>query len=486
VTGSAATIFSEWQDAAGRPRDHYAPLADAVATLGRRELCRRWDTARRRGQLDAVTFYLDPHRFRAAPADWLPRVIPHPHWEVIAAGVGQRLKAINRFLLDLYHGSQDIVPDEVVYTAQHFYPEVLGFHPPRDLFVHLYAIDLVHLGAGRYVVLEDTARIPFGIGYQLKTLELVGQVIPEFAAGYDLERYEIRQAYLDLFRSLCGFPSPVCVLLTDGRFGAAFFEHRYLSELLGIPLVEGSDLYVGYDGRVYLRTLDRDLPVDLIYRRVEDLDLFVPGLHDACLEHRVTLVNAIGAGAVEDKLVFKWVPEMIERYLGEAPILPQATSYDLTDPASRRYVLDHLDRLVIKSRREHVAGGVSVVPDLGPAARGRAGERILEQPRMLLAQECLDFSQHMVLNAATGALEGRYVDLRVFALQDGSGRVTVFPGGLTRVAPATGRITSHLAGGSFKPTWVLRQESARSLRDMENDENRCTGIVPRPAFAPDF
>jgi uncharacterized circularly permuted ATP-grasp superfamily protein len=170
----------------------------------------------------------------------------------------------------------------------------------------------------------------------------------------------------------------------------------------------------------------------------------------------VILVNAIGAGAVEDKLVFKWVPEMIERYLGEVPILPQATSYDLTDPESRRYVLEHLDRLVIKARREHTAGGVSVVPDLGPAARSRAGELVLEQPQLLMAQECLDFSQHMVLNAATGALEGRYVDLRVFAMQDGSGQVTVFPGGLTRVAPATGRSTSHLAGGSFKPTWVLR------------------------------
>ena len=147
----------------------------------------------------------------------------------------------------------------MIYTAQHFYPEVRGFRPPRDLFVHLYGVDLVHLGNRRYRVLEDNVRIPFGIGYQLETLEIVAQVIPEFAAGYDLQRFEIRQAYLELFGSLCDSPSPVCVLLTDGRFGAAFFEHRYLSELLGIPLAEGSDLYVGYDGRVYLRTLDRDI-----------------------------------------------------------------------------------------------------------------------------------------------------------------------------------------------------------------------------------
>ena len=124
-------MFNEWQDAAGRPRDHYGSLADAVTALGADELCRRWQTAHRRGRLDAFTFYLDPRRFRAAAADWLPRVIPRAHWEVLAAGVGQRLKAINRFLLDLYHGGQDIVPDAVVYTAQHFYPEVQGFRPPR-------------------------------------------------------------------------------------------------------------------------------------------------------------------------------------------------------------------------------------------------------------------------------------------------------------------------------------------------------------------
>ena len=455
-SGSPAVVCNEWQDAAGRPREHYALLADTVAALGPDELCRRWHTADRRGRLDAFTFYLDPRRFRAAPADWLPRVIPGAHWKLIAAGVAQRLRAINRFLLELYHGSQDIVPDDVVYTAQHFYPEVRGFRPPRDLFVNLYGLDLVHLGDGRYVVLEDNVRVPFGIGYQLETLDLVAQVIPEFGAGYDLESCEIRQAYLDLFRSLCESSSPVCVLLTDGRFGAAFFEHRYLSELLGIPLVEGSDLYVGYDGRVYLRTLDRDIAVDLVYRRVEDLDLFVPGLHDACLERKVVLVNAIGAGAVDDKLVYRWVPEMIERYLREAPILQQAASYDLNDPESRRYVLANLEQMVIKSRREHAAGGVSVMPDLGPAATTRARARILEHPRTLMAQECLDFSQHMVLNAATGALEGRYVDLRVFAIQDGSGRVTVFPGGLTRVAPAGVHITSHAAGGLCKPTWVVR------------------------------
>ena len=172
--------------------------------------------------------------------------------------------------MDLYGDGQNIVPDDVMYSAGHFYPEMQGFHPPKDVFVHVYGIDLVHLGDGRYVILEDNLRIPSGISYQLKTVDLVSRCIPEFAEKYDIRPYAIRQAYLDMFRSLCDSDHPVCVLLTDGKFGSAFFEHRYLSDLLGIPLVEGTDLYVGHDGRVYARTVGRDVPVDLIYRRVEE------------------------------------------------------------------------------------------------------------------------------------------------------------------------------------------------------------------------
>ena len=178
------------------------------------------------------------------------------------------------------------------------------------------------------MVLEDNLRIPSGISYQLKTVELSARLFPEFTAGHDIVPYDIRRAYHNLFLSLSDADSPVCVILTDGKFGSAFFEHRHLSELLGIPLVEGVDLYVGHDGRVYVRTMDGDIPVDVIYRRVEDLDLFVPGLRDAYLEHKVALVNGISTGAADDKLVFLWVPQMVERYLGETPVLsrPPATT----------------------------------------------------------------------------------------------------------------------------------------------------------------
>ena len=450
-------FYNEWQDADGRIRPHYAHLAEMAESLEPSTLAQRWRSARRQVELDAVTFYLDPGSYRAMPTDFLPRVIPLEHWEIIAAGVAQRLRAINRFLVDLYNDGQDILPDEVIYTSQYFYPEIQGFRPPKDIFVHIYGIDLVHLGDGRYIVLEDNLRIPSGISYQLKSVGMAGSIFPEFSEGYDILAYDVRDAYLSMFRSLTENPDPVCVLLTDGKYGSAFFEHRYLSDMLGIPLVEGPDLYVAPDGWVYARTLDGDVKVDVIYRRVEDLDLFVPGLREAYLDGKVVLVNGIGTGAADDKLVFLWVPQMIERYLGETPVLEQARSYNLADADSRRFVLENLDQLVIKTRQGYGGLGVFVMPDLGEGYKARVANNILQNPLMFIAQETLDFSQHMVFNEHVGSLEPHHIDLRVFAVQNGDGNVSVFPGGLTRVAQSDSRITNNSSGGLCKPTWVVRQ-----------------------------
>ncbi len=201
----------------------------------------------------------------------------------------------------------------------------------------------------------------------MKTTEIGLNVMPELARGYDIVPYDIRAAYHDMFASLCDTDDPVCVLLTDSKFGSAFFEYRYLSELLGIPLVEGSDLYIGANGRVWGRSIDGDFEVDLVYRRVEDLDLFVPGLTEAYLDHKVVLVNAMGTGACDDKLVFLWVPDMIKEYLGEEAILEQAASYDLRSPANRQYVLPNLDSLVLKTRQGYGGLGVFIMPDLEKA-----------------------------------------------------------------------------------------------------------------------
>ena len=455
-TRSEDHALNECLYADGSVKPVYRNLMETMDGLGVPELQRRWTDANHRAALDAFTFMLDPREFRTVPTDWIPRLIPADEWETISRGVTQRLKAINRFLLDLYCGDQQVVPPDVMYSCQHYNPELQDFRPTRDVFVHIYGIDLVHMGNGRYVILEDNLRIPSGITYQMKTTEIGIAALPELAAGYDIVPYDIRAAYHDMFASLCETDAPVCVLLTDSKFGSAFFEHRYLSELLGITLVEGSDLYVGSNGRVWARAMDGDFEVDLIYRRVEDLELFVPGLTEAYLDHKVVLVNAMGTGACDDKLVFLWVPDMIQHYLGEQAILDQAVSYDLRLPANREYVLQNLDSLVLKTRQGYGGLGVFILPDLDKGYRGRLAQQVIEQPQVFIAQETLDFSRHLVFDESRGEFEERYVDLRVFAVQDGHGEVTVFPGGLTRVSEANSRVTNNSSGGSCKPSWVVR------------------------------
>jgi len=448
--------LNECLNADGSVKPVYRNLMDSIDGLGVVELQRRWSEANRRATLDAFTFMLDPREFRTVPTDWVPRLIPSDEWDTIAKGVAQRLKAINRFLLDLYCGEQDVVPPDVMYSCQYYNPELQDYRPAQDVFVHIYGIDLVHMGNGRYVLLEDNLRIPSGITYQMKTTEIGLRALPEMAESYDIVPYDIRAAYREMFASLCDKPDPVCVLLTDSKYGSAVFEHRYLSELLGIALVEGSDLYVGANGRVWARAMGGDFEVDLVYRRVEDLELFVPGLTEAYLDHKVVLVNAMGTGACDDKLVFLWVPDMIERYLGEQAILDQAVSYDLRSPANREFVLQNLDNMVLKTRQGYGGLGVFILPDLDKGYRSRLAQQLIEQPQVFIAQETLDFSQHIIFDESSGEFEERYVDLRVFAVQNGHGEVTVFPGGLTRVSEANSRVTNNSSGGSCKPSWVVR------------------------------
>ncbi len=453
---SRTNTLNECLDTDGSIKPVYRNLMEGLESMGPSEMQRRWREANGHAEMEAFSFLLDPKDFRTVPTDWIPRIIPADHWDSISRGVAQRLKAINRFMGELYCGQQDIVPPDVMFSCQHYDPELQDFHPAGDVFVHIYGVDLVHMGNGRYVVLEDNLRIPSGITYQMKTTEIGLRVFPELAKAYDIVPYDIRAAYHDMFLSLCGSESPSCVLLTDSKYGSAFFEHRYLSELLGLPLVEGSDLYIGANGRVWAMTMDGDYEVDLVYRRVDDLELFVPGLTEAYLDQKVVLVNAMGTGACDDKLVFLWVPEMIKAYLGEEAVLDQAVSYDLRSPDQRQYVLNNLDKLVLKTRQGYGGLGVFIMPDLGSMYLSRLTEQLIQQPQAFIVQETLDFSRHLVFDEPSGELQERYVDLRVFAIQNGRGEVTVFPGGLTRVSAPSNRVTNNSSGGACKPSWVVK------------------------------
>ena len=239
------------------------------------------------------------------------------------------------------------------------------------------------------------------------------------------------------------------------KYGSAFFEHRYLSELLKIPLVEGHNLYRDADGRMRARTLDGDFVVDVVYRGVEDIDTFIPGMRQAYREGHVGLINALGTGAADDKLVFRWVPDMIRHYLGEEPILPQAHTYNLLDEPTRQYVLGSLDSLVVKSRAGYGGFGVAIGPELSAAQRKAVEAQVTNRPEAYIGQEMIDFSKHLVLDGASGQVVERHVDLRVFSIQDGDGGVTVPVSPLTRVSPSAARITNNSSGGLCKPTWVV-------------------------------
>lgn len=448
-------VLNEAIESDGAPVDTYSPLLTAVHRLGREGMAQRWAKAKRRAALDSFTFCPSADKVTTVPTDWFPRLIPLEHWERIAAGVAQRLRTLNKFLMDVYCGHQTIVPQDIIESGRYYHPELRGTTPPGEVFVHIYGIDLVHMGHGKYAVLEDNLRVPSGIAYQMKALQIGEECIPEFRGEYSVLPYDIVPAYNRLFASLTDEPNPNVVLLTDGKGGSAFFEHRYLSDLLGIPLVESYDLYVDKDYRVWCRTLDGDFPVHVIYRRVEDIEQFVPGLTAAYKKGNVALINAPGAAAADDKLVFLWVPEMIRAYLEQEPILYQAQSYHPECEADHDYVMDNVDSMVLKTRDGYGGLGVYIMPDFTPAERAAARRALEERPEAFIAQEMLEFSRHLVFSDTELDFEENYIDLRVYAVQDAQGNVTVFPGGLTRVAKSGTRITNNSSGGACKETWVI-------------------------------
>lgn len=454
VTVGEKTL-NEAIDYDGAPVETYSALLTAAHRLGREGMAQRWTAARKNAQRDSFTFCPSVDTVTTVPTDWFPRLIPLAHWERIADGVAQRLRALNKFLLDVYCGEQSVVPQEIVESGRYYAPSLTGIEPPGAVFVHIYGIDLVHMGHGEYAVLEDNLRVPSGIAYQMKSLQLGEECIPEFRRDYTVLPYEIAPAYKRLFASLSAVESPNVVLLTDGKHGSAFFEHRYLSDLLGIPLVEGSDLHVDDDYNVWCRTLDGRFPVHVVYRRVEDLEQFVPGLLEAYKRGKVALINAPGAGAGDDKLVFLWVPDMIRAYLEQQPILYQARSYHPECDEDRAFVDENADRMVLKTRDGYGGLGVYIMPDLDSASRAKARRALAEHPEAFIAQEMLDFSRHLVFNDKDLDFEENYIDLRVYAVQDALGHVTVFPGGLTRVARSGSRITNNSSGGACKETWVV-------------------------------
>jgi uncharacterized circularly permuted ATP-grasp superfamily protein len=454
---------------------HYEPLFERFSSLPADELQRRKHSAELSFLNQGITFTVygreDGGAEHIFPYDLVPRIITAAEWATVERGLTQRITALNLFLRDIYNEGRilkdGVVPRETVYSCKHFRRQMVGLQVPRNVYVSICGTDLIRMENGEFVVLEDNLRVPSGVSYMLTNRRVMKRIFPQLFRNYNVRPIEqYTQLLLGALRSLApeGRPEPNIVLLSPGVFNSAYFEHTYLARQMGIELVEGRDL-VTHDNVIYMRTTGGLRRVDVIYRRVDDdfIDpmafrgdsiLGVAGLFNAYRAGNVTLANAFGTGVADDKAIYAYVPDIIKYYLGEEPILQNVKTYLLTDPKSRRYVLQNLDKLVVKAVGESGGYGMLIGPHSTAAQREEFAQKIEADPRNYIAQPTISFSRAPCLIGDN--LEARHVDLRPYILY--GDKVTIVPGGLTRVALKQGSLVVNSSqGGGSKDTWVLSQ-----------------------------
>jgi uncharacterized circularly permuted ATP-grasp superfamily protein len=470
---SLSDAFDEMFDGKAQARRPYRKLHKELTRLSPDELLRSKQKADLTFFNQGITFTVygrNEATERIFPHDLLPRIVSAADWDVIERGLTQRITALNLFLKDIYHERrilQDrVVPGEVVYTCKHFRRQMMRVKVPRDVYVNVMGTDLVRLPDGGFVVLEDNLRVPSGVSYMLSSRKVMKQIFPTLfrkCGVRPIEHYS--QALLSTLRSLApdGCVEPTIVLLTPGVYNSAYYEHSFLARQMGIELVEGRDLVV-HDNLVYMRTTRGLKRVHVIYRRVDDdfLDplafrvdsaLGSPGLFSAYRAGTVTLANALGTGVADDKAIYAYVPKIIKYYLDQDPILDNVETLLMTDPVQRAHVLDNLTRHVVKAVGESGGYGMLIGPQSSADERAIMRERVMIDPRNYIAQPVLALSTAPCF--IDGAIEPRHVDLRPYVLF--GEKVTIAPGGLTRVALRKGSLVVNSSqGGGSKDTWVLQ------------------------------
>jgi uncharacterized circularly permuted ATP-grasp superfamily protein len=483
--------YDEMFASPGVPRDHYRALQQTLLRLPPEELRRSQQAADLAFLHEGITFTVYGSKEgteRIFPNDLLPRIITSAEWARIEKGLAQRLTALNLFLRDIYHEgrilSDKIVPRELIYSCKHFRREMRGINVPRDIYVSICGTDLVRLPEGQFAVLEDNLRVPSGVSYMLANRKVLKRVFPTLFRDYGVwpvDHYP--RALLTTLKSLapdhCAYEQdPTTVLLTPGVSNSAYFEHTFLAQQMGIELVEGRDLLV-HNNIVYMRTTAGLRRVDVIYRRVDDdfLDplcfrpdsiLGVPGLFNSYRAGNVTLANAIGTGVADDKAVYAYVPEIIKYYLNQDAILPNVPTFLMTDDVHRKHVLSNLDQMVVKAVGESGGYGMLIGPHSTAQQRTEFKARIMADPRNYIAQPTLALSCAPCL--IDGSVESRHIDLRPYILM--GEKVTLVPGGLTRVALRKGSLVVNSSqGGGSKDTWVLREpeSSAELLEEVRKE-----------------
>jgi uncharacterized circularly permuted ATP-grasp superfamily protein len=475
-TPPRSAAFDEMRDPDGSLREAYRALAGWLERTPGEVLEYRRREAEFIFRRIGITFavYGDAAaQERLIPFDIVPRILTRGEWRRLERGLEQRVGALNAFLRDVYSRRDilraGVLPEELIFRNPVFRPEMNAQRPPHDIWVHVAGVDIVRVDAERFFVLEDNARTPSGVSYMLENREIMQRLFPDLFAEHEVapvENYpnELR-ATLQSLAPPGAATEPTAVLLTPGLHNAAYFEHSFLADRLGVELVEGRDLFVR-DDIVYMRTTEGPQRVDVIYRRIDDdfLDplafrpdswLGVAGLMSAYRDGNVTLANAVGTGIADDKAIYSYMPEIVRFYLDEEPLLDNVPTWRCREPEHLQYVLDHLDELVVKE--VHGSGGYGML--IGPAASREQllafRAKLRADPDGFIAQPTLALSTCPTW--VDRGLAPRHVDLRPFVLTGRDG-VRIVPGGLTRVALEEGSLVVNSSqGGGTKDTWVLAE-----------------------------
>ena len=467
-------VYDEVMQRAGRSRSIGVKLTRYLRGLAEEELAAVQTAAELAIKEMGVTFTVYDEEGgtidRSWPLDIIPRIIDSNEWAQIARGLKQRVRALNLFIDDIYHERRivrdGVVPAALLEQSTNYRPQCEGVNPPLGVWAHICGSDLVRDADGTVYVLEDNLRVPSGVAYVLENRGVVKRVFPELFENYGV--LPVDDYPSQLFDTLAMLSprsgdSPEVVVLTPGIYNSAYFEHSYLAQQMGCELVEGTDLVVGADDCVYMRTVEGLARVDVIYRRIDDLFLDpeaflpesvlgVPGLLRAWKKGTVALANAPGAGVADDKVLYAFVPKMIRYYLDQDPILPNVPTFLCIDEKEREHVLANLHRLVVKPANESGGYGMLMGPKATKKARAEFAIRIAKEPRNFIAQPVLSLST--VPTLIGGRVEPRHVDLRPFILSAEELQVT--EGGLTRVAMRRGSLVVNSSqGGGSKDTWVV-------------------------------
>jgi uncharacterized circularly permuted ATP-grasp superfamily protein len=468
-------LFDEVFAREGTPRDHYKSLVNRLRNLGQTaiEKRRRMTDILFRNQGITFTVYSDTRGVeKIFPFDLVPRIVPADEWDVIERGLTQRITALNLFCHDIYHAQrilrERVIPPELIYGAKMFRREMFGVRVPRDIYIHICGTDLIRDKDGKYYVLEDNGRTPSGVSYVLENRTVMKRVFPTLFSAYRVravEDYPYNLLQVLKYVAAHYADDAGIAILTPGIYNSAYFEHSFLARQMGIELVEGRDLVVD-KGFLYMRTTAGLRRIDVLYRRVDDdfLDplcfrsdsaLGVPGLMNAYRVGNLALINAVGTGVADDKAIYPFVPDMIKFYLNQEPILPNVPTYICARDSDRKFVLEHLEELVVKSTNESGGYGMLMGHQATVEERAIFAEKINADPRNFIAQPVVQLSQHPSL--VEDHFEGRRVDLRPYILY--GQKVIVMPGGLTRVALRKGSLVVNSSqGGGSKDTWVLEEE----------------------------